>query len=260
MKNLLLGIFLLTVVGCVTTPESGKQAFILTSEGEEAELGRKAYAEVLSKERLSSNNRWNQILQRVGGRISAAARKPDFQWEFKLIESKEKNAFCLPGGKVAFYTGIFPTAVNEAGIAAVMGHEVAHATARHGGQRITISFGTQLAFEGLNALFGGGSSQQKGLLMAALGLGAQVGVALPFSRGNESEADQIGLIYMARAGYDPREAVEFWRRFSGEGGSLPKFLSTHPPSEDRMKALNEEVPKVMGEFGRSPRYGTGEKL
>jgi metalloendopeptidase OMA1, mitochondrial len=260
MKTFVLGLCLFSLLGCVTAPESDKQAIILTSENDEAELGRRAYAEVLSKERVSTNGRWNQILQRLGGRVSTAARKPDFKWEFKLIESKEKNAFCLPGGKVAFYTGIFSTAVNEAGLAAVMGHEAAHATARHAGQRITLAFGTQLALEGLNTLFGGGSSHQKGMLMAALGLGAQVGVALPFSRGNESEADQMGLLYMARAGYDPREAVEFWRRFSGEGGSLPKFLSTHPPSEERMKALAEQVPKAMGEYGRSAQYGAGETL
>jgi predicted Zn-dependent protease len=259
MKTLLLCLAVFGLLGCVAIPETGGHAFIITSEAEEASLGLRAYQEVLAKERVSSNQRWTQILNRVGQRISAAAHKPDFQWEFKLIESKDKNAFCLPGGKVAFYTGIFPTADNEAGIAAVMGHEVAHATARHGGQRITLSFGTQIAFEGLSAILGGGQSTQKGLLMAALGLGAQVGVALPFSRSQEAEADQIGLIYMARAGYDPNEAVAFWKRFASDRG-VPKFLSTHPPSEDRMNALAAELPKVSGEYSGSPRYGAGDRL
>lgn len=223
-------------------------------------LGEKAYQEITLKERVSSNARWTAILRRVADRVTAAARKPDFHWEVRLLESREKNAFCLPGGKIAFYTGIFPVAVNEAGLAAVMGHEVAHATARHGGQRITIAFGTQLAFEGLNAIMGAGRSQQKQLLMAALGLGTQVGVALPFSRANESEADEIGLIYMARAGYDPQQAVAFWQRFAGTGGSLPKFLSTHPPSEERMQVLASQVSRVMGTYRGSPQYGTGETL
>ncbi len=259
MKKLVVRIvFALALSGCVTNPDTGGTAFIITSRAEENSLGSQAYGEMLAKERLSSNARWNQILQRVGQRVAAAANQPDFQWEFRLIESRDKNAFCLPGGKVAFYTGIFPTALNEAGLAAVMGHEIAHATARHGGQRMTIAFGTGLAFEGLSQVLGGGRSSQKAMLLAALGLGAQVGVALPFSRGHETEADQIGLIYMARAGYDPSEAPRFWGRMSG--GAMPKFLSTHPPSEERKAALEAQLPDALREYGRSNQYGLGETL
>jgi len=263
MKALAISFFapLLVIFGCVTTPETGRKAFIITSEAEENQLGLQAYKEVLSKEPLSSNARWNEILQRVGTRIAGAANKPEYKWEFRLIESKEKNAFCLPGGKVAVYTGILSVMKNEAGMAAVIGHEVAHATARHGGQRITMAFGTQLGLAALSAALGSGeNSTSKQLLMGALGLGAQVGAVLPFSRANESEADEIGLIYAARAGYDPREASVFWGRFASEGGKVPTFLSTHPSSASRQAALQSQASKVMPYYDRSPKYGLGETL
>jgi len=248
------------LLGCVTVPETGRRAFILTSEAEENQLGRQAYSEVLGKERLSTNHRWNQILQRVGQRIAAAANRPDYQWEFKLIESKEKNAFCLPGGKVAVYTGILSVCQNEAGLATVIGHEVAHATARHGGQRMTVALGSQLGLAALSAAIGGEDTSQKRLILAALGVGTTVGAILPFSRANEAEADEIGLIYMARAGYDPREAPKFWGRFAGEGGGTPTFLSTHPSSESRTQALSAQVSRVLPIFERSPKFGLGEML
>lgn len=261
MRALLLSVFVVILAACVTTPETGRKAFIVTSEGEEAQLGAQAYRETLAKERLSTNARWTQVVQRVGSRIAQAANKPGFQWEFKLIESKQVNAFCLPGGKVAVYTGILPVAQNEAALAAVLGHEVAHATARHGGQRITTSLGTQLGLVGLGAIMGGGKgSQDKQLLLAALGVGAQVGVVLPFSRGNESEADEIGMIYMARAGYDPREAPKLWERMARLGGGGPELLSEHPASQKRQQALQAQIPRVLPTYEASPKYGVGETL
>lgn len=251
---------LFAVVACVTTPESGRRAFILTSEADENQLGDQAYREMLAKEHVANNPRWNEMLQRVGQRIAAASRKADYKWEFKLIDSKEKNAFCLPGGKVAFYTGIFPMFENEAQLAAVMGHEVAHATARHGGQRMTMALGTQLGLASASAILGGERSTKKDLVLAALGVGATVGAVLPFSRGNETEADEIGLVYMARAGYDPREASKFWERFAKESGGGPTFLSTHPSSQGRMDNLRGRVGLVMPEYDRSPKYGTGERI
>lgn len=249
------------LAGCVTTPETGRSAFIVTSEQEENQMGREAYAQILAKEKESTDVRLKNMLQRVGSRIAKASNHPEYKWEFKLIESKEANAFCLPGGKVAVYTGILPYARNEAGLAAVLGHEVAHATARHGGQRITMALGTQVGLAALQEIIGGKPSTQKNLLFAALGVGAQVGAVLPFSRGNESEADEIGLIYMARAGYDPREAPAFWARFAKlSEGAPPKWLSTHPPSNERQQALQNQIPKVMPEYERSPKYGAGEAL
>lgn len=245
---------------CVTTPETGRRAFVVTSEAQEAQMGEEAYREILKKERLSNNTRWNEILQRVGSRIAQASGHRDYQWEFKLIESKQENAFCLPGGKVAFYTAILAKCQNEAGIAAVMGHEVAHATARHGGQRVTTALGTQVGLMALDKIIGGGDSQEKNILFAALGLGANVGVLLPFSRANESEADEIGLIYMARAGYDPNEAPRFWERFAKKGGEPPVFLSTHPPSSRRKEELQNQLPRVMPLYEQSSKYGLGETL
>lgn len=262
MKRLILSLMLaVSLFGCVTTPESGRRAFLLTSESQENQLGEQAYRETLAKERLANNPRWNAILQRVGQRIAAAAHKPDFKWEFKLIESKEKNAWCLPGGKVAFYTGIMSMFSNEAQLAAVMGHEVAHATARHGGQRMTMAMGTQLGLAAASAVLGGQDDTKKQLLIAALGVGATVGATLPFSRGHETEADEIGLKYMARAGYDPREASKFWAKFAKEGGGGgPEFLSTHPNSASRQANLEGLVGSVMPEYERSPKYGTGENI
>ena len=254
--------FLFLAVGCVTMPETGKRVLILTSESEENQMGVQAYQEVLRKERTSKDARLNTILQRVGDRIKKVANRPDYQWQFTLIDSKEQNAFCLPGGKVAFYTGILPIAQNEAGIATVMGHEVAHATQRHGGQRITQSMGTQVGLAALTGILGGRDSSEKRLLLGALGMGATVGVILPFSRDNESEADEVGLKYMAAAGYDPREAVAFWDRFAKATGvkGPPAFLSTHPSSKGRMEALQRDLPKVEGAYVSSPKYGAGEKL
>jgi len=248
----------LLLSGCVTNPETGRKAFLLISEGEEMALGNQAYQQVLSKNKLSSRKDWDAVLQRVGKRISQAANRPQFEWQFSLIESPEKNAFCLPGGKVAVYTGILPILKNEAGMAAVIGHEVAHATLRHGGQRLSAQLGTQLGFLVLGQVLTGKDGMQKQLILAALGLGAQVGVILPFSRANETEADEIGLRYMAKAGYEPHEAPALWERFgAAEKGGPPVFLSTHPASSSRQAFLKEQIPGVMPFYEKSPKYGKG---
>lgn len=231
---------------------------MLISEGEEVQLGEQAYKEVLSKNKLSKRRDWDEALQRVGKRISQVANKPDFEWEFRLIESPEKNAFCLPGGKVAVYTGIIPILKNEAGMAAVIGHEVAHATLRHSGERLSANLGTQIGVLVLGQVLVGNDNPNKRLIMAALGMGAQVGVILPFSRANESEADEIGLRYMSKAGYDPHQAALLWERFgASESGGPPIFLSTHPASQSRQEALKNQVPEVLPFYEKSPKYGRG---
>jgi predicted Zn-dependent protease len=246
---------------CITSRETGRSSFNFIPESFEASLGESSYRQILEKERQSSNSRWNGILQRIGNRIAQVAERPDFKWEFKLIESKEKNAFCLPGGKVAFYTGIFPVAQTEAGIAVVMGHEVAHATERHGGQRISMSIPVSVGLAGLAAAMGkDNNNKMKQLIFAGLGVGANVGILLPFSRDNESEADEVGLKFMAKAGYDPREGSKFWGRFASEGSSVPTFLSTHPSSASRQAALEAQVNKVWPLYEQSPKYGVGEVL
>lgn len=249
----------LVILACAKTPVTGKQVLIFTSESQEAELGKKAYDEILVKFRVSSNRAWTDVLNRVAGRIAAVANKPDYQWEFKLIESKEKNAFCLPGGRIAVYTGMFEMFANEAELAAVIGHEVAHATARHAGQRITLQYGQEFGFAALAQLLGGTDTIEKKILMQALGVGAALGVALPFSRSHEGEADQIGEVYMAMAGYEPSAAITLWQTFAKNPSKLPEFLSTHPAPEKRIEALRQHLPEAQVYYQQAPhKYGLGE--
>ncbi len=247
--------------GCAVTPESGRTAIILVPFSQEVALGDQAYKDILSKEKLSTDSRLAAIVRRVGERLAKTTTMPGLKWEFKLVESKQQNAFALPGGKVAIYTGILPMCKTEAGLAAVMGHEIAHAVARHGAQRMSqqmmIQGGMTLASMSLANV---GSRK---MILGALGLGANYGIVLPYSRGNESEADEIGLTYMARAGYDPAEAVRFWTRFSKAkgGGQPPEFLSTHPADATRINSLNKLLPKAAEVYQSSPkRYGLGETL
>ena len=252
-------------LGCTTLPGTNKRAFLITSAEEETRMGISAYREILNKEKESTNLRAKKILERVGNRIAQIAEarhQLGFQWEFKLIESEQPNAFCLPGGKVAVYTGILKVMQNEAALAVVLGHEVAHATLRHGGQRIA----QNMAVTGLvtGAALAGGlikDPDTRRVTISALGAGATVGLILPFSRSNESEADSFGLEYAAAAGYDPREALGFWSRMAGSGGNKPpEFLSTHPADSSRIRNLEALLKDVEPLYLNSPRYGLGEKL
>jgi len=250
---------------CTTIPGTNKHAFLVTSPEEEAKMGNSAYREILNKEKESTNLRDKKILLRVGNRIAQVAEarhQLGFKWEFKLIESKQPNAFCLPGGKVAVYTEILKIMQNEAALAMVLGHEVAHATLRHGGQRIA----QNMAVSGLvgSAALAGGfikDRQVRQIAISALGAGATIGLILPFSRSNESEADAFGLEYAAEAGYDPREALNFWKRMSESGGNKPlEFLSTHPADASRIQNLEALLKEVEPLYLNSPKYGLGAKL
>jgi predicted Zn-dependent protease len=248
----------LGAAACATVGMTGRKQLLLLPEGEEQKLGLASYEEILKKEKLSTDPQHNELVQRVGQRIAAATGRSDLAWEFKVIDNSQTiNAFCLPGGKVAVYTGILPVTQSEAGLAAVMGHEVAHAIARHGGERVSQQMVAQL---GLSAVSAGMSSRDPKTVetvTALLGAGTQVGVLLPFSRKQESEADYMGLIYMAKAGYDPREAVSFWERMSkaSGGGKLPEFLSTHPADQTRIAELREKMPEALKHYqgGQPPR-------
>jgi len=259
-RLLLPAVSFLVVIGCVTTPLTHRKALILVPFDQEIAMGVQAYREVLATERVSGNQAWNGIVRRVGGRIAKVSDMPGLQWEFNVIESDEANAFCLPGGKVAVYTGILPLAQTEAGLAAIIGHEVAHAVARHAGERMSqallVNLGLSVADISLQ------NSQHRPLIMAALGLGANVGVLLPYSRKHEAEADEIGTRYMARAGYDPREAVLLWQRFAKAGGPRPPpFLSTHPAPESRAQELEGIAQRALKEYDSAPqRYGRGEAI
>lgn len=251
------------LVSCSTTPISGEKAFLVTSESEERAMGKEAYREIKSKERLTQNKKIAGIVNQVGLNIAKHANKPEYEWEINTFENSTPNAFCLPGGKIGIYTGILKYAKNEAGLATVMGHEVAHAIARHGGQRMSQQLVTNLGMAALSvAVFTDMEKNKKNLLMAALGVGVTVGVMLPYSRKHELEADEIGMILMARAGYDPRESVRFWQRFAEAGGKKPpEFLSTHPHSDNRAERLQNMMPRAMEIYQKAPvKHGLGKNL
>lgn len=246
------GFFL--AAACVTTPVTNRQALNLVPDGQMNALGLESYREVLAKEKISKDPRLNEIVTRIGKRI-ASASGAKYDWEFAVIDnSKTVNAFCLPGGKIAVYTGILPVAANEAALAAVMGHEVAHATARHGAERMSQAVVTQFGLAVVDGALK--DSRYRGLTMGALGLGAQFGVLLPYSRLHEAEADKIGLLYMAKAGYDPKEAAGLWQRMAAVGGRVPEFMSTHPDPLKRSKELEKMAEVVQVEFAASDRQPT----
>lgn len=252
--------------GCETNPYTGRSQLLMTSVAEEMQMGAQAYAQVKSdpKTRISTDPRETEPVKRVAARIIEAAKRSkyadmarQFQWEVTVIkDDKTLNAFALPGGKIAVYTGIFRVAKNEAGLAAVLGHEVTHALARHGAERMSQGELTNAALQVIGAA--AGSSGMSPLLsqgaMAALGAGVQVGILLPFSREHESEADYIGILLAADAGYDPRESVHLWERMEqlSGGGGPAEFLSTHPGHGTRIEQLKKWMPEAMKIYQSKP--------
>jgi metalloendopeptidase OMA1, mitochondrial len=232
----------------VTNPETGRAARVALSSDQEESLGLQSYREVLSQSEVITSGPELELVRRVAQRLANAVGEggAGFNWQVSLIRSEQANAFCLPGGKIAVYTGILPHARTEDGLAAIMGHEMAHAIARHGSQRLLRTSVAQTVMMGAQFSFSDMDYQQRQMVLAALGAGAQYGILLPFSRGHETEADEMGLIYMARAGYDPREAIAFWERMSATGGPQPaEFASTHPSHEARIAHLREFLPKAQ---------------
>ena len=244
--------------GCATAPETGRSQLVLVGPAQEAQQGLKAFEEIKAEKPVSRDADKKAQLQSVGRRIARVARLPDARWEFVLFDDpKQPNAFALPGGKVGVYTGILPITQNEAGLAAVVAHEVAHVSARHGAERMSQGIAVQLGGTLLSAALGtsGYGGVTRDLAMQAYGLGTQVGLLLPYSRTQELEADRIGLLYMARAGFDPREAVAFWKRFQAyntkRGGRPPEFLSTHPLDNNRVAQLEKYLPQALAEYQRA---------
>ncbi len=244
------------LIGCAYNPYTERSQFLLIPEDYEMDLGAQAYQQVLKdpKNKISKNPIEVEPVQRVAKRIIAAAkqskyaeRAKKFDWEVVVIKNdKVKNAFALPGGKIAFYTGIFPMAKNENGLAAIMGHEVIHALARHGAERMSQKLGAQVVLTGTQIALQGQGVGYSNDIMKALGLGVEVGIILPFSREHESEADYIGLLLAAQAGYDPRESVRVWERMEKAGGQQPvEFMSTHPSHGTRISQLQSWMPEAM---------------
>jgi len=248
--NILSAAFLgLFMVACQTVQQTGRTQFIIVSDSQELQLGEDAYKETLDKNRLSARSDWQAQLRRVGQRIAAAAEKPEFKWEFNVIQGKEVNAFALPGGKVAFWEGIMPVARDDSGIAVIMGHEVAHALARHGAERMSQSMGAEILGQIISLGIGQLSPAIHDEVLQAYGLGATVGVLLPWGRTQESEADRIGLTLMAKAGYDPAAAIAFWERMSKIAGDKPpEFLSTHPSDATRINQIKEWLPEARSYY------------
>ncbi|MGM0412655.1 MAG: M48 family metallopeptidase [Pseudomonadota bacterium] len=247
--SLLILPLLVLLSACATVPETGRSQLMLISPAQERDMGEREFQRMVEELPVESGTERAARVEGVGKRIAAIAPLPDAEWEFVLFDQPETaNAFCLPGGKVGIYTGILAVTEDGAGLATVMAHEVAHAVARHGGERLSRAVALDLGATVVASAVGSDNPGTREAVLGAYSIGAQVGVVLPHSRANELEADRLGLIYMARAGYDPRAAVEFWERFQaakGEGGAPPAFLSTHPPDAQRIRALRKQLPHAL---------------
>jgi predicted Zn-dependent protease len=251
-------VWFFSLFACATVPVTGRKSLNLLPDSDLLSMSLQEYDKVLKDSKLSNDPNKVRMVKRVGERVAGATEEflrengmsseiRNYKWEFNLIEDdKVVNAWCMPGGKVVVYTGILPISRNDTGLAVVMGHEIAHALAKHGNERMSQQMLAQLGAIGLSAALSIHPSETNQIFMMAYGVGTTVGVLLPYSRLQESEADRIGLILMAKAGYDPREAVPFWQRMNDVGGSRPpEFLSTHPAPETRIKRLETDVPEAM---------------
>ena len=235
-------------------PETGRKSHVGLSVEQESALGLQGYREVLDQSQTINSGPEFEMVRRVATRLAKATGPAGsgFDWQESLIRDKQVNAFCLPGGKIVVYTGILPVAENEAGLATVLGHEMAHATSRHGAQRVLQQNLTQTALTGIAVSLSDMDYNNQRAVMGALGAGAQFGVLMPFGREHESEADHVGLIYMARAGYDPQESIRFWERMEQGGGAQPpEFLSSHPSHGHRIQQLQSWMPQALEEYRKA---------
>lgn len=254
----------LGTAGCSSVAGTGRNRLMLMGASEETKLGEDAYKQILSKEKIATSHPANAIVQRVGQRLAEAAGRPEYKWEVKLVQKDEVNAWALPGGKTAIYTGILPLCTTEAGLAVVMGHEFGHVIARHGAERMSQQMVVQAGAVALQYALGEQSAEKQQLLMAAYGVGTSVGVMLPYSRKHEFEADQLGQTLMAKAGYDPAEAARFWKRMldlKKGGGHSFAFLSTHPPDDQRIRRLEQQTGHARSLYESAPqKYGVGASI
>ena len=249
---------LLLVSSCSNVAITGRKQFNLVPDSVMNSMSFQSYGEFLSQNKLSSNTRQSQMVENIGRRIQKAVeqycagnnlsdRLEGYEWEFKLIEDPNANAWCMPGGKVVVYTGLLPVTQNESGLAVVIGHEIAHAIARHGAERMTQGLIVEMGSMALSQALAKSPEKTKDLFMRSYGIGTQYGILLPYSRVHETEADHMGLIFMAMAGYNPNDALSFWERMSAakQGTSPPELLSTHPADATRIRNIKEFMPEAM---------------
>lgn len=240
----LVGVTGILVVGCVPGGEGGGGDFILVSPQQEAELGQQTWSKIRAERAASGNAEMKQRLSQVAGRLVSATGGNPAEWEFVVFQGQEKNAFAVPGNKVGVYEGMFSVVGSDAQLAAVVGHEISHVHARHGARRVSRSMAAEIGMQALMAAMQAGDVAATDQIAGLLGAGVQYGVILPYSRDQELEADRLGVQAMARAGYDPQEAVHFWEAMAqAEGrGASPEFMSTHPADSTRIQALQAELP------------------
>ncbi len=263
-KSILLLLVLGILYSCATVPVTGRRQLSLVSNSDILPMSYDNYQTVLDTSRLSNNQQQVAMVKSVGHNIQGAVEEymrqngwedelKNYRWEFNLIQADVANAWCMPGGKVAFYTGIMPICQDEAGVAVVMGHEVAHAIANHGRERMSQGLVQQLGGQALSVAISEQPAATQNLFQSAYGVASTVGAMLPFSRLHESEADKMGLIFMAMAGYNPNEAPKFWQRMkqNSGGGAPPEFLSTHPAHDERIADLRDQIPEAMKYYKRN---------
>jgi predicted Zn-dependent protease len=246
---------LYALASCVTLDESGKRAFLILSPNQEAQMGAASFAQLKQSGKVSGDPVANAQVQRVAQRLIAQVNVPHAQWEVVVFDDPAPNAFALPGGKIGVHTGLLPIAQTDDALAAVLGHELAHVTLRHGGQRVS----QQMAIAGVATItdvaLAMNEVRERQTIMSGLGVGASVGLILPFSRSNEYEADKYGLFYMTRAGYDPEAAIGFWQRmkaYTGQsGGKPPEWLSTHPADDNRIAQIRALIPEAKAQARRA---------
>lgn len=251
------------VVGCTTVSETGRRQFNVLSPQQELQMGIQSFEKMKEEVPISDDPEANKLMKKVGKRIAKVADPeiPNAEWEFVVFESEDPNAFALPGGKVGIYTGILPITKDEGGLATVIGHEVAHAAARHGGERVSRAMLMEVGGSFIEAGLSGGDPRLQQAASTVYGLGAQLAFALPHTRKQEAEADKIGLMYMARAGYNPEHAVDFWQRFADynetRGSGTPWFLRTHPLDQKRIENIRAWMPEAKAEYRAAQQADDG---
>ena len=256
-------IMLSFIISCSSVPITGRKQLNIIPDSQMLSMSFQQYNDFINTNKLSTDANNTEMVKRVGSNIenavqrymsqnSMADRLDGYKWEFNLVESPDINAWCMPGGKVVVYTGILPITQNESGLAVVMGHEVAHAIAEHGGERMSQVLLTQLGGIALSEALSSQPQQTRDLWLGVYGLGAQVGVLLPYSRTHESEVDRLGLIFMSMAGYDPNVAVGFWERMAAQkqGQAPPEFLSTHPSDKTRIDDIKKNLPEALKYYSK----------